>query len=110
LSCFVLFPFKISATRDSRRDGAAAAGEAAVLGFAEGCRLSCFGVVFGTSRGCWRLEPVASDGWRVQRWAGVGRGLGCVWVRRAGWAQGWRWLRWPHGTGGGEWFPGIWKR
>lgn len=28
-------------------------------------------------------------------------------MRKAGWARGGVRLRWPHGTGGGEWFPHI---
>lgn len=28
------------------------------------------------------------------------------WGNTGGWRRG---RRWPHGTGGGEWFPGIWK-
>lgn len=87
-----------------------------VLGFAEGWKpFPIRGGVFWTSKGCWQLEPVASGGGCVRGRAEESRaspsrgspaGCGCG-ERRDGHGRVASGRRRPHGTGGGEWFPGI---
>lgn len=89
-----------------------------VLGSAEGRSLSHPCGRFPDKQ---RLLVIGAGGFR--RRVGAGReGAGLAIPGQLGWAWMWRkarWTResgagesgrrWPHGTGGGEWFPGIWK-
>lgn len=102
--------------QESGRDPEAAreAAESSVLQRARACSVSCWFLDkqrwMAIGAGGFRRRWVQGRGEesRASRFQGSPAGCGCG-ERLGGHRRVVLGRRWPHGTGGGEWFPGIWK-